>query len=89
MSGEAQLNQKSDGGAIIDCACHTQQEGVQGYLVIPVWVSEATGAEWISLSWAGIILGLRWVALPGIGRIKTASGRLWCWTEGPELLGKV
>eukprot|EP00983_Pelagomonas_calceolata_P044211 1139202-Pelagomonas_calceolata.AAC.1 len=38
----------------------------------------------MSLSWAGIILGLRWVALPGIGRTQTASGRLWCRAEGPE-----
>eukprot|EP00983_Pelagomonas_calceolata_P016289 515299-Pelagomonas_calceolata.AAC.1 len=36
----------------------------------------------------GIILGLRWVALPGVGRTKTASGRFWCQAEGPEPLGK-
>eukprot|EP00983_Pelagomonas_calceolata_P028669 897723-Pelagomonas_calceolata.AAC.1 len=39
------LNQRSDCVVIIDSACHTQEDGVQGYLVISVWVSEATGAD--------------------------------------------
>eukprot|EP00983_Pelagomonas_calceolata_P043457 1138909-Pelagomonas_calceolata.AAC.1 len=42
---QVQLNQRSDGVVIIDSACHTQEDCVQGYLIISVWVSEATGAE--------------------------------------------
>eukprot|EP00983_Pelagomonas_calceolata_P012131 388663-Pelagomonas_calceolata.AAC.1 len=45
MSGKAQLNLRSDGVVILDSACHTQEDGVQGYLIISGWVSEATGAE--------------------------------------------
>eukprot|EP00983_Pelagomonas_calceolata_P022166 696674-Pelagomonas_calceolata.AAC.1 len=41
MSGTAQLNQRSDGVAIIDSACNTQEDGVQGYLTY----RKATGAE--------------------------------------------
>eukprot|EP00983_Pelagomonas_calceolata_P033318 1043439-Pelagomonas_calceolata.AAC.1 len=45
MSGKAQLNQRSDGVIIIDSSCHTQKDGVQGCLIVSVWVSEATGAD--------------------------------------------
>eukprot|EP00983_Pelagomonas_calceolata_P101838 1158743-Pelagomonas_calceolata.AAC.34 len=33
-----------------------------------------TSIRWIFLPWAGIILGLRWFALPGIGRTKHQDG---------------
>eukprot|EP00967_Tisochrysis_lutea_P028024 scaffold32566_cov19-Tisochrysis_lutea.AAC.1 len=42
---------------------------------------------WLSLTWAGILLGSKWVGWPGIERTKTASGQLWCQGEDPGQLG--
>eukprot|EP00983_Pelagomonas_calceolata_P080450 1155150-Pelagomonas_calceolata.AAC.5 len=37
MSGEAQLNQRSDGVVIKDSACHIKLNGVQGHFTLPLY----------------------------------------------------